>query len=164
MTLPPSPVAPRKLASGEGLQGWPGRKTSQNPGVGVSALGGAPMQEEGSGSTLQPPSISVQTFYLEAFPPPRAVDTPLPGQGPRVEERSPHTESQHSGSKSCSAQTLRTGACTFPERPSVLLKRATAHEDRFKRSRSGTGNRMGQRSLNGVQQQQGSDLERLCFV
>jgi len=76
----------------------------------MSALGGTPVREKGLGSTLQPPSISLQTFYHPLLP--RTLL--CLGQGPRVEERPPHSESELSGFNSCSAQTPESRGLHLP--------------------------------------------------
>lgn len=48
----------------------------------MSALGGATAQEEGLGATMPHQSSLCPHSSWRFFPPPRAYEPPLPGQGP----------------------------------------------------------------------------------
>lgn len=63
MILPAWPNGPIQTGEWEGFGGLSGKENWPAGGVGMSALGGAAVREKGLGSTLWPPSISLQTFY-----------------------------------------------------------------------------------------------------
>lgn len=69
---PAWPTGPMQTGQWEGFGALSGKENRPAGGVAMSALGGVTTQEDGLGSTLRPPSIPVQTFYLEVFPPPHA--------------------------------------------------------------------------------------------
>ena len=70
----------------------------------MSALGGATAQEEGLGATMPHQSSLCPYSIWRFFHPLMPTKLLCLGRDPRVEERSPYSESEHSGFNSCSAE------------------------------------------------------------
>ena len=103
-----------KPISGQGLSGLPRREsqpwTSGDIGPGRCHLAGG-----FGGLRAAPGHFRVHVLFGGFSPPPSCLRKLLClGRDPRVEERSPHSASEHSGSFNfCSAQVLRTGGLDF---------------------------------------------------
>lgn len=111
----PSTATERPRASpsvARGSVGCPGGRTSPG-GVGASALA-VPAPRGFGGLRAAPVHFRVHVLFGGFLPTPSCLGKLLClGRDPRVEERSPHSASEHSGFNFCSAQVLRTGGLHF---------------------------------------------------
>lgn len=114
----------------KGLVGCLGRKAAHPEGWIMSALGGAGLQEDGLGNTLHAALVHFCAHILfGGFSAPSCLghSSAWAGRDLRVGERSPPSQSEHSGFNSCSPRTLRPGAGTSLQwPPRVHLKREAA--------------------------------------